>query len=494
MVTGLNAETLFEVKDSANNKVFDVSNDGIAVMNLGDTLMVISTKEIKAVIDDSKALSRKFSVSTTSAKKGQYTDLFDVTLGSATMRESGGVRYTDFSPENIFLGLQSGINTTPGVPSNYSGLDNVFIGNVAGKSNTSGYQNIFIGDSTGTLNTSGGHNIFIGNKAGKSNLTGTTNLFIGEQAGEANEEASFNIFFGYGAGLQNVSGSGNTFIGFCSGMQSKADYNTFIGNQSGNFCTTGKQNTLYGYRSGIYLRSGNDNVFMGYNTGMNLDGGSKNIFIGSDCGFTLPSGDGNVFIGYRAGCAQYTEIDSCLIIDSSYEGTDNENNALIYGRFNENTLRFNGTVSANCYKDPVYALKVNGGTSSTYSAYFYKGAYAEGSFVSGSDIKWKTNISTLSGSLDRIKKIRGVNFDWRKNEFPDKGFSDRKQIGVIAQEVEKVLPELVYTDSNGDKGVDYAKMSAILVEAIKELDAKTSEIESLKAEIEKIKQFVKMEK
>jgi hypothetical protein len=73
-------ETLFEVKDASNNKVLDVSTDGIRVMNQGDTLMVISSGEIKAFIDDAKGLSRSFSVSTTTSKKGQKK-VFEIETG-----------------------------------------------------------------------------------------------------------------------------------------------------------------------------------------------------------------------------------------------------------------------------------------------------------------------------------------------------------------------------------------------------------------------------
>ena len=63
-VFSLCGETLFEVKDSSNNKVLDVSSDGLRIMNQGDTLMVISSNEIKANISSSKGLSRSFSVTT----------------------------------------------------------------------------------------------------------------------------------------------------------------------------------------------------------------------------------------------------------------------------------------------------------------------------------------------------------------------------------------------------------------------------------------------
>ena len=70
IAAAVSAETLFEVKDASNNKVLDVSTDGLRVMNQGDTLMVIGSEGIKVFIeqDATKALSRKFSVTTTSAK------------------------------------------------------------------------------------------------------------------------------------------------------------------------------------------------------------------------------------------------------------------------------------------------------------------------------------------------------------------------------------------------------------------------------------------
>jgi len=79
MMSFMNAETLFEVKDSANNKVLDISTDGLRVMNLGDTLMVISASDIRANLTNSKGLSRSFSVSTTSSTKGSANDIMRLT-------------------------------------------------------------------------------------------------------------------------------------------------------------------------------------------------------------------------------------------------------------------------------------------------------------------------------------------------------------------------------------------------------------------------------
>jgi hypothetical protein len=84
-----------------------------------------------------------------------------------------------------------------------------------------------------------------------------------------------------------------------------------------------------------------------------------------------------------------------------------------------------------------------------------------------SDARYKQHIGTLDNALNTLLGLRGVTFDWRKSEYPDMNFADGRQIGFIAQEVEKVLPELVSTDKNGYKSVAYANLVPVLVEAIK---------------------------
>jgi trimeric autotransporter adhesin len=103
----------------------------------------------------------------------------------------------------------------------------------------------------------------------------------------------------------------------------------------------------------------------------------------------------------------------------------------------------------------------------------------DGTFTtSTSDIRLKENVKTLNGGLDKVLQLRGVSFNWKSN--PEYG----NQIGFIAQEVEKVIPELVFTNEvDGYKGVNYAEVAAVMVEAIKELKA---ENDQLKAENEKV--------
>ena len=90
-----------------------------------------------------------------------------------------------------------------------------------------------------------------------------------------------------------------------------------------------------------------------------------------------------------------------------------------------------------------------------------------------SDKKFKDNIVPLEGALDKVKAIRGVRFDWNDKQDVHEGHD----IGVIAQEVEAVLPELVhYREYNDSKAVDYVKLTAVLLEAVKELSAKVDEL------------------
>lgn len=99
-------------------------------------------------------------------------------------------------------------------------------------------------------------------------------------------------------------------------------------------------------------------------------------------------------------------------------------------------------------------------------------------FNPSSDIRLKTNINTMTGALDNVLKLRGVTFNWKESS------DNRLHYGFIAQEIEKVFPDLVGTDSNGFKTVNYSGVIPVLTEAIK---TQQEEIESLKSENEQLK-------
>jgi hypothetical protein len=99
-----------------------------------------------------------------------------------------------------------------------------------------------------------------------------------------------------------------------------------------------------------------------------------------------------------------------------------------------------------------------------------------------SDITLKENIQLIPNALGKLEQIRGVTFDWTAEEITRRGGEDpyfvrKHDVGVIAQEVEKVLPEIVGTKDNGIKAVQYEKLTALLIEAVKELSDKVTGLE-----------------
>ena len=95
--------------------------------------------------------------------------------------------------------------------------------------------------------------------------------------------------------------------------------------------------------------------------------------------------------------------------------------------------------------------------------------------TNSSDERLKTNIVGITGAVEKVQQLRGVEFDWISN--------GKHSIGVIAQDVEKVAPELVSTRDDGMKGVDYGKLTALLIEAVKD---QQKQIDELKAQINEL--------
>src|SRR5690554_963029 len=116
-----------------------------------------------------------------------------------------------------------------------------------------------------------------------------------------------------------------------------------------------------------------------------------------------------------------------------------------------------------------------------------------------SDIRFKTDIDSIQDPLKKVNALKGISFNWKHSDFPDRHFTEGGQIGVIAQEVERILPEVVRIDKDGYKSVAYDKLSAILIEAVKEqqkiIETQENKIENQKTEIDSIKNgFKEMEK
>lgn len=115
------------------------------------------------------------------------------------------------------------------------------------------------------------------------------------------------------------------------------------------------------------------------------------------------------------------------------------------------------------------------------------------SFTPPSDARWKRDVRDLADAVERIMRLRGVSYAWKAKEFPERNFPEGREIGLIAQEVEKVFPELVHTDRDGFKSVDYMRLVSPLIEAVKaqklqlererrarlELEARVRELETI---------------
>ena len=102
---------------------------------------------------------------------------------------------------------------------------------------------------------------------------------------------------------------------------------------------------------------------------------------------------------------------------------------------------------------------------------------------STSDKRLKDNITPIENALDKVSQIQGIEFDWKSLSDEEKRSihgNEGHDIGVIAQEVEKILPEVVTTRDNGYKAVKYEKIIPLLIEAIKELQAEVQELKNSK--------------
>ncbi|MEA1897373.1 MAG: hypothetical protein U9N53_06880, partial [Bacteroidota bacterium] len=324
-------KALFEVKRQDGQTVFAVYNSGVRMYveegeeaksrkggfaiggftpGKGETgkYFLVSPDSVRIYLDTATAKRRKggFAIGGYTPGKGMGQEYLRVTEDStriyidntATKRSKGGFAIggftpgkgpaTDFmnmSPDNYFIGHESGKSIT-------SGLYNSFMGYQAGINTKEGANNIFLGFNAGYNNTGsstdtrfGSHNIFLGNESGFNNDRGYRNVYIGYRSGYNSIFSYNNTFVGYNSGQGNTSGYSNVFVGDDAGRSNTSGfYNTFVGSQSGFFNTTGVFNTFLGYATGKANATGNYNVFIGKESGTMNTTGSFNVFMGNESG------------------------------------------------------------------------------------------------------------------------------------------------------------------------------------------------------------------
>jgi hypothetical protein len=375
----------------------------------------------------------------------------DYKMSGATVLSTSGT-------DNVFVGVGAGTNNTGSYGTfvgyntgyNNEGYRNTFVGENAGRSNTTGNGNTFLGRHAGFTNTTSGANTFVGSSAGFLNSAGHSNTFVGYLAGNSNTTGFSNTFVGLQAGHFNNTGYSNTLVGRDAGHANTTGFsNTFLGYYAGNSNTTGGRNTFVGSDAGFSNTTGSSNTFLGDVAGYSNTAGFSNTFLGHRAGFSNTTGNTNVFIGYEAG---YNETGSNkLFISNGRDDTD----VLIYGDFSTDRV---GILTVS----PGYTLDVAGPAHAS-------------SFPVSSDERLKKNVEPLGSVLEKLEMIRGVSFEWNELYESLGRSTGHKEIGVIAQEVEAVFPELV--TSWGDesyKAVDYGRLTGVLIEAVKELKAENA--------------------
>lgn len=193
-------------------------------------------------------------------------------------------------------------------------------------------------------------------------------------------------------------------------------------------------------------------------------------------GFTIEdynAGGGRPGIRFMGNGLQYFEGDDA-IQDWSTAETFSFFSRMSSNRTYPAAVRIHGPASGSWGR--YLGLSHNG--SNGYIVSDVGGVYVMGA-IHSSDERLKKDIEPVKNSLDMINKLNGVKFEWRSDEYPDRIFDKTHSIGVIAQELEKVLPELVRTGEDGFKSVSYIQLVPVLIEAVKEQDKKIDKLEEL---------------
>jgi len=297
--------------------------------------------------------------------------------------------------------------------------------------------------------------------------------------------------YGENAGASLSTGQSNTFIGKNTGQNTTTgDFNTFIGREVGNNNVDGMGNTFVGSSAGRYNIAGINNTYIGRGAGRDANGNF------------------NVFIGQGAGASETGN--SKLYIDA-----ENTSSPLIYGEFDSNLVRINGGGTGDGYYpfivknngNPSNArangIRVEAGQNSNNSGSRFlacitpdgdeigsirQNGNSTVNFDTNSDIRLKTNIQPTQFSLSDLLQIEVKDYDF-KSEL------GRTRTGFIAQQLYEHYPEAVTVGGEDEKtdpwGVDYGKLTPLLVKAIQEqqatIEMQQASIEAQQAEINQLK-------
>ncbi|HEV3275407.1 MAG TPA: tail fiber domain-containing protein [Terriglobia bacterium] len=309
-------------------------------------------------------------------------------------------------------------------------LNNLFVGG-GGNSTMTGVANLAFGSGTLLKDTTGYYNTAMGDDALSADTTGYGNTALGVDALHSNTTGTVNTALGIEALTSNTTGSENTAEGI----------NALAGNISGN------EDTANGYGALEQNTTGSYNVADGLLAVSSNTTGIANTGIGFAALYASNiTGSYNTALGYYAG-PDHNSTNLTFATAIGAGAVVSESNALVLG----------GTGS--------YAVKVGIGTATPSNVFTIAqgaGQAISDGWTTYSSRRWKTNIQTLRGALGKVEQLRGVSYDLKAN--------GKHEVGVIAEEVGAVVPEVVTWDRDGKdaQSVDYSRLTALLIEATKE--------------------------
>jgi hypothetical protein len=287
----------------------------------------------------------------------------------------------------------------------------------------------FLGNDALISNT-GTDNVALGNTALSSNTSGVNNTATGDDALTANVTGFNNTGIGWHAMDSNTIGVKNTGIG-CDGL-------------SGN--TTGSNNTAVGTRALVKNTVGNSNVAMGIQAGENINGGSNNVVLGSNAGRNLTNGSNNIEIGTP--------------------GVAGDSNTIRIGQVGANTATFIAGISGTAVAGGVTVMINSNGQL--------------GTMVSSE--RFKDAIKPMDKASESILALKPVTFRYKQELDPHA----IPQFGLVAEQVEKVNPDLVARDEQGKPyTVRYEAVNAMLLNEFIKEHRKVEKLEATAVEQQK---------
>jgi hypothetical protein len=443
-----------------------------------------------------------------------FTDNRNIGIGdNALFNAESGTNNIALGYQSLFTNATGDRNIANGYQALYSnrdGHDNLAIGYKTLYNNTLGNDNIANGLFSLYHNTIGNNNIGLGVFALRYNVNGSNNVGIGYKPLHDNIDGTYNIAFGYEALFANTSGSHNIAVGYDAMYNNiLGDRNIALGKDALYSNVTGPSNIAIGYESQHKNESGHSNVAIGGQTLKNNTTAEENVAIGFAAGFSA-LGRSNVFVGNQAG---YNEVGS----NKLYINNDNATFPLIYGDFNTDVLGFNAKVGIGT-KTPQLPLQVTTGIDANLSngsgqviigtegaanlvmdnneiQARNNGAAADlylqteggnvrvgGAVVHASDRRLKRDIEDISYGLKEILQLEAKEYFWKGKT------QDHKSLGLIAQDVNEIIKNVVTYNLEEDKyGVSYTELIPVLIKAIQEQEAI---IKTLKQDVAELKAIV----